>query len=411
MLTMRSHAGTLHSRRRNVNDKPTQPGASNKLVGSFVISATLLLSAEAALALLIQLYLKDLGASPLIISLSSSLSWVGTLIASPVWGGFSDRVSSRRLLGIVLAGSGLATYPLAFLPTASVVLLLGVIRRFAGNGLAPIGMKLISDASPVSQKGRNLSFLSAARAAGFVFGGILGGILLERLGFRMSFLIVAGLPMVATLCVTWIPRTRQPSVAPSVGRETWHTLRHSPLGPLYIGVMLRQLSTTGVGALAFVYMAEFGISSETMGIVSAINPTIAVASTLVCGALVDRIDRRLPIVFGFVVATLYPLGYAVATGPVGFAFAAVPLGLSFGSYYSGTTKTISAIVPQNQQGAMFGLLDSSRGLGGLLGPIAAGILVTGFGYRWMFLCMAAISAMASLLVMWTMRTVGRAQTA
>ena len=46
---------------------------------------------------------------------------------------------------------------------------------------------------------------------------------------------------------------------------------------------------------------------------------------------------------------------------------------------------------------MFGLLDSFRGLGGLLGPILAGTLVTAYGYRLMFLVMAAMSALALVL--------------
>lgn len=379
----------------------TYPG---RLVGAFAIGATLLLTGEAALVLLVQLYLNGLGASPLIISLSGSLAWVGTLVASPLWGTLSDRTSPRRLLGVVLIGSAIATSSLGLLLVAPLVLALGTVRRLLGNGLAPIGMKLISSASPAASRGRNLSYLSAARAAGFVFGGILGGIVLERAGFRGSFLLVALLPLAAIPMLRWIP----PRPASTSGRPPrWaalRMLRGSPLGLVYAGVTLRQLATTGVGALAFVYMSEYTISAETMGWISAINPAVAVASSLLFGQLVDRIDRRIAILFGFAVVVLYPLGYAFASGSGGFAFAAVPLGLSFGSYYAGTTAAIASIVPQEHQGAMFGLLDSSRGLGGLAGPVLAGALVTAFGYRTMFVAMAGISAVALLLVLATVRS-------
>ncbi len=171
--------------------------------------------------------------------------------------------------------------------------------------------------------------------------------------------------------------------------------------------MLRQLATTGVGALAFVYMAEYAISSGTMGLISAINPAVGVAGTLLFGRFVDRLDRRIVILFGFAIAIMYPLVYAFATHPVGFALAAIPLGLSFSSYYVGTTSAIAEMVPLDQQGTMFGLLDSSRALGGLAGPILAGTLVTAFGYRPMFLVMTGIAALSVVFVTLAMRRGGR----
>ena len=166
---------------------------------------------------------------------------------------------------------------------------------------------------------------------------------------------------------------------------------------LYSAATLRQLATTGVGALAYVYMASHALSSSVMGIVGAVNPAVAVLATLVFGNLVDRMSRKTVIVFGFAICILYPLVYSLASTPVMFAMAGVPLGLSFGAYYSGSTAHIGRIVPLEYQGTMFGLFDAFRGLGGLVGPILAGILVTTWGYRSMFLVMAAILAVSLML--------------
>jgi len=121
-----------------------ESATSRRLVGSFVISATLLPSDEAALVLLVQLYLKDLGASPPVISLSGSLAWVGTLIASPFWGITENRALARKLIFVILLGSSRATSLLVLLLGAPLVLALGTARRFLANGLPPIGMKMIS---------------------------------------------------------------------------------------------------------------------------------------------------------------------------------------------------------------------------------------------------------------------------
>jgi MFS family permease len=365
-----------------------------------VLAATVLLTMEAALVLLVQLYLKDLGASPMVISLSGSLAWAGTLLASPVWGAFSDRYPTRRLLTLVFIGSALATAPLAGLLAAPVVLAIGTVRRFLANGLPPIGMQLISATSGSGNRGRNLSLLSAARAAGFVFGGMVAGFLLERLGFRITFLLVAGLPFLVLPAFSTLPRRSQEQDG-AMTRMPQRPLRvvwKLPLLSLYGAVALRQLATTGVGALAFVYMSSKGLSTEVMGLVSAVNPAIAVLSTLAFGRVVDRRHRKpIIILFGFAVVILYPLLYVFARSPITFIIAAVPLGLSFGAYYSGATAHIGRVIPMAHHGRMFGLLDSCRGLGGLLGPILAGAVVTAWGYRPMFLVMVAICVLALLL--------------
>lgn len=372
---------------------------ANPAVKALVLAATVLLTLEAALALLVQLYLKDLGASPLLISLSGSLAWAGILLASPIWGGLGDRLSSRWLVIWIFLGTSLATAPLVGLLAAPAILILGTVRSFLAIGVAPIGMRMISSLSTDANRGRNLSFLSAARAAGFVFGGMLAGYLLERAGYRVTFFIVTLLPILVIPVLFKVPHQADSSSSSAEGsREgSWRDVWTRQLTFLYSAVMLRQLATTGVGALAYVYMASHALSSSVMGIVGAINPAVAVLATLVFGSLVDRMSRKTVIVFGFAIVVLYPLVYSLAETPFLFAAAGVPLGLSFGAYYSGSTAHIGKTVPLAYQGTMFGLLDSCRGLGGLIGPVLAGTLVTVWGYRPMFLVMAAIMAIAVIL--------------
>jgi MFS family permease len=368
-------------------------------VKALVLAATILLTLEAALALLVQLYLKDLGASPLLISLSGSLTWAGILLASPIWGGLGDRYSSRWLVIWIFLGTSLATVPLVGLLAAPVILVLGTVRSFLAIGIAPIGMRLISALSTDANRGRNLSFLSAARAAGFVFGGMLAGYLLERAGYRVTFFIVTMLPILVIPALFRVPHQAAASnnADKNQSQGSWRDVWTRQLTFLYSAVMLRQLATTGVGALAYVYMSSHALSSSVMGIVGAVNPAVAVLATLVFGNLVDRMSRKTVIVFGFAIVILYPLVYSLARTPFLFAVAGIPLGLSFGAYYSGSTAHIGRIIPLAYQGTMFGLLDSCRGLGGLIGPVLAGTLVTIWGYHPMFMVMAGIMTLALVL--------------
>ena len=376
----------------------TTQRSTRSIIASLSVGALLLLTAEAALALLIQLYLQSIDASPLVISLSSSLAWMGALLAGPAWGSLADRRSKRLLLSIILAASGLATACLGSLPPAAGTLVLATVRGLLVNGVAPVGMALISAVSVAGMRGRNLAAFSASRVGGFVFGGVLGGLLLSWIGFRWTFLVLGALPWLGLPFISRLPSPPVDAVSQSRRPSAWATLRNRELILLYTAVMLRQIATGAVGALSFVYMASYGLSSGTMGLVGAVSPLTGTVTTFLFGWMADRFGRRAVIRFGFAVIILYPLAFCVARTPWTFAFATLPLGLSFASYYTGATSRIGDIVPLERQGAMLGFLDSSRGLGGVLGPLLGGTVVSLAGYPAMFVTMTVIAAIACVIV-------------
>jgi MFS family permease len=176
----------------------------------------------------------------------------------------------------------------------------------------------------------------------------------------------------------------------------------SGLTDLYIGTFLRQMAIHGSFSLLFVYMATLGIAPRYMGAVSALNTGTQVIGLIVFGRLADRIGRRRIFMLGFALSAVVPVVFVLASSTLGMALAYVTLGLSFSSLYIGSTAHIGDRVPKDRQGAMMGLYEMSRGGGGIIGPILAGILVPAIGYRGMFLSMAAIAGLG-FLVLWFRR--------
>ena len=123
------------------------------------------------------------------------------------------------------------------------------------NGLAPIGMALVSAVSVEQARGRNLAAFSASRVGGFVFGGVLGGVLLSWLGFQWAFILLGFLGFLGLAFVLRLPEPQAPRTkTQATPTLTW--LRHRELILLYSAVMLRQNATGAVCALSFVYMAS-----------------------------------------------------------------------------------------------------------------------------------------------------------
>src|SRR5947207_5815364 len=67
------------------------------------------------------------------------------------------------------------------------------------------------------------------------------------------------------------------------------------------------------------------------------------------------------------------------------------LGMSESVAYPSYSKIIAAGFPERQRGIANGLIDAGSKLGPALGVLAGGLLLSRFGWRWLFILIGAVS--------------------
>ncbi len=395
-VALRGGRGTAY---RCAVSSPT-PAASEsrpRVTLPLLFSAILVAIPSGGLGLLVQLFLKDRGATMFLISVASSLGSVGALIGSYFWGQLSDRSGRRSFL--ILTAAGVAASVAVLVPELGngVVVSTSFVRAFMDIGFASMSLTMISAASASSTRARGMSYNTSARSLGFALGAMGAGVLLEKLGYRNAFLLMAILPIIAALLVVRLPREAKP--APTPRQHPWHALRDAGLTRLYCGTILRQFGVNGAYALLYVYMDDLRISPILMGTVSSLNTLTQVVALVGFGWVADRIGRRKVFLLGFGLSALLPCLLAVSGNVSMMALSYVALGVAFSSLYIGSTAHIGDRVPVERQGTMLGLFEMARGFGGLMGPLLAGALVPWIGFRGMFFTMAGIAGIGFLLVL------------
>ncbi|MEI6171734.1 MAG: MFS transporter, partial [bacterium] len=370
--------------------------ASGRITLPLAMSAVSVAVASGGLGMLVQLFLKERGATTFLISVASSLGSVGVLAGSYFWGRLSDRAGRRGLLVLTALGVAAAIAVLIPLPGNGVIVATSFARAFMDVGFASMSLAMISAASAATTRARGMSYNSSARSLGFALGALGAGILLERLGYRNGFLVMALLPMVGATLLLRLPREPRPVAHPR--QLAWRARREAGLTRLYIGTILRQFGTNGAFALLYVYMYDLGISPIVMGSVSSLNTLTQVLALVGFGWVADRVGRRKVFLLGFGLSALLPCLLAVSGSVAMMALSYTVLGLAFSSLYIGSTAHIGDRVPVERQGTMLGLFEMARGFGGLLGPLLAGAIVPLVGFRGMFLTMAGVSGTGFLLV-------------
>ncbi|MEE6271735.1 MFS transporter [Georgenia sp. MJ206] len=300
----------------------------------------------------------SLAASP------SDLQWIVAgytlafgLVLVPA-GRLGDAIGRRRMFLIGLAGFVLASAACGLVTSASALAVVRLVQGVAAGILNPQVVGLIQQLFQGPERGRAFGMFGAVVGISTATGPLIGGVLLaafgEEQGWRAVFLVNVPIGLVL-LPLAWklLPRTARVP------------------GPLRLDVI--GLATLGVGTICL--MLPFVVASEGGGLSSApwwlVGVAVVVLATFVWWE--RRFERR----------GGRPVVTAALARTRSFTFGA---GIG-GAYFAGFTSIFLIVTLYLQNGLglsplQAGLVQTPFALGGAVGAIAGGRLVTRYG-RWL----------------------------
>ena len=342
---------------------------------------------------------------------------VSSLLRLPA-GWYSDRIKRRK--PFVVVGYTLASLvrPLIGLTqNMGQVLAIRLTDRF-GKGLrsAPRDA-LIADSVLPSQRGYAYGVHRAADNLGAVVGPLIAWAVLS-LGWvelRELFLWTAVPGVVAVvLVVVFVKETHTDVPVPRVGAAATAApasdakTSAAPLAPRlaaplgsafwrYLTVLFVFTLSTSTDAFLLLRASQLGVATALIPILWALLHVVKSGSTVIGGALSDRVGRRPLILCGWVVYALVYLGFALASVEWHAWALFVVYGLYFGAT-EGTEKAFVAdLVPAARRGTAFGWFNAALGLGALPASVVFGLVWERSGAETAFVMGASIATLATLL--------------
>ncbi|MFT4285471.1 MAG: MFS transporter, partial [Protaetiibacter sp.] len=335
-----------------------------------------------------------------------------SLVANPLWGLLSDRLSLERprrrpvvVAGVLVGAAGLVVLALA--PDAGWMIAGWVIVQVGLNGPFAALLAMIADRVPAERRGFVGSMFGVAQIAGVVLGTAAAVALGEGpLGYAA---LAVAVPLLC-LAVLVLPEERI-AVAPSEAalaparhrgiREVLAALR--PTAAFGWAWTIRLLLNL-VNALVLVYLYYYlsdGVGVDDPGtwvlVLTLVNVVVTGIGAGVGGAWSDRIARRrsfvaaaaLVLAVGAVLFGLLPLLPAVIA-------ATVLIGVGWGLYVSVDVAIITQVLPSDRStGSMLGVANIASALPQALAPLLAAPIVTGLGgYPVLYLVTAVIALLA-----------------
>ncbi len=333
----------------------------------------------------IQLRAEALGAPGWLIGAMLASTFVVQLFVSPAWGKASDSVGRKPILLIctLLSAGGMFVYGVA--GTVWLLLASRVISGLGGANVA-IAQALLADATTGHERTKAMGQIGAAVTVGLIGGPVLGGVLAQHIGSGVG-LVAGGLSAFGAVIVL----LGVPSVPPK--EKTQEKRRFLPdLSLLRDLPRVRQLAV--VAAIAWFSLATLegtfgrmikhtlGFGQEEFGIVFGYESLLGfLVQAFVLGWIAKRTKEQALLRVAYVMQ-----GLGLALMPFTYLFPAAIgwLGvlLFFSTLYAiGTglsnptvNSLCSKLTPPERQGELFGMLQGTRSVGFVVGPILGGYL-------------------------------------
>jgi MFS transporter, DHA1 family, multidrug resistance protein len=339
-----------------------------------------------------QSFLGDFSFKGPVIGFLLQITFIVQIIASPRWGRFADRTGRKRVFIVcqVLSALAMLVYSLA---TSIWVLLLS--RFIAGLGAANVstGQAIAASLAGEDRKPAVMGWISAALSGGMIFGPAVGGWLASDsvggsrfIGVIGALISVLGAVLVL-LCVKndAHSETFQESDQAS-GRKIFDLSLLSTfpsVRPLFLisisasfalatlegtfGRLIKQLLGMGPRefGIVFSYEAVLGVFISAFGL-AWLSRKLCETSLLRFGYVLQGVGLAINPLAGVLSAHLPGLFWLF----VASTFYAVGVGV-----VNPTLNTLSSnSVPEQSQGELFGLMQSARTTGFVIGPILGGAL-------------------------------------
>ena len=332
----------------------------------------------------VPLYLRDAGLS--YSRVSEVLAAVGV---GAVLGGLPVGAAARRFgpewvfVGATVAAAATS----ALLGVTTVVFALIGLRLVYGVGAVGLRVSaqmLVNAVTPVRLRGRGMSVLGGGVRVAFFVGPLLGGVLVDAVGFEATFALCGAATLVGLVPFIADRRDRpagarfeRPEVP--IGDLFGALRRHGALLAMAgIGTALVMTVREGRNVVVPLIGDELGMSATAVGVLVAIGTGADLLLFPVSGWLMDRFGRLFAIVPAFTLLGIGMLVLGVSDSVGGAIAAGVVMGVGNGMS-AGTMLTLGGDLAPSDPGPFLASLGMLQDLGVVLGPILVGRLADSAG--------------------------------
>ncbi|WP_313995299.1 MFS transporter [uncultured Selenomonas sp.] len=336
-----------------------------------------------------------------------SVTFLVSAVMAPIWGRIADR-RGKRLMAMRASLPISISYLLGGIVTSPEQLV--VVRIFQGfaAGLWPMDLAIMTLYAPRERLGFSLGVMQGTLTAGSVIGPLLGGVLAEAFGMRMSFYIGGAALFINFLAFTFL--IKEPPMpadaAPLTAEEQnpWHLWHIPMLRTMMLVSTLAQMVTFMLTPVLTTYIKYLAGDIEnivlTAGIVFSLGGIAGAFAAPFWGSLGARRSYFAAMCTAMSCAGTMLALQGIPDTLIPFAVMQFAVGLFGAGIHPSLNAVIAQHTPARLKGSVFGMLFAAQQVGGFIGPLLGGIAATYLGMHVLFPMGGMLLMTLALFVWW-----------
>ena len=372
------------------------------LLAMMVTFALMMSSSYTMLIPFLPIYMQnELGATADNVSLWSGVTYAITFaisaFVSPIWGKLSDKMGKKPM--IIRASFLLAiTYFLGGIVRTPFELFL--VRAFQGiaSGLWPACLVMMSACVPKNKLGISMGLMQSANICGGIIGPLLGGILATAFGMRNSFYV--GAVALSLITVTTVLFIKEPPAAPekeiNKAKNTSYLtfIKDKNILILLLCVCMTNMVILQIQPIVSLYVQQLSHNSDKAvlltGFIMSLGGIAGALASPLWGNTGQKVGFYKTITLAFISAGLLMSLQGVPNSLVLFGLMQFLCGLGFSGIFPSANSILVLLTPPSSRGMGFGSLFSAQMIGGALGPVIGGVIVSFMNFNTVYIISGSI---------------------
>lgn len=350
------------------------------------------------------LYIEELGSSTgtsveVLSGLVISSQAFTMMLAAPIWGALADRHGRKLMVVRATLGGAVVLGLMAFVRSSEELVILRAVQGLV-TGTVAAANALVAAEAPREQTGFAMGVVQVGLWSGISLGPLIGGLLADAFGYRVSFLVTAVLLLLAGLLVLFGVREQFESQArfgpDRMGFVTeWrHVMSMQGVIPTYIARFLTGIARNLITPIMPLFIAslmpgEGGVSAMT-GLITGVASATGTLGAIVLGRVGDRYGHRSVLIGSAAVLALLHVPQTFATATWQLLVLQALTGFAAGGIVSAPSALLAQYTPPGEEGAVYGLDNSVLSGARTVSPLLGSLFSVALGMRSTFMVTAIL---------------------
>jgi MFS transporter, DHA1 family, multidrug resistance protein len=349
-------------------------------------------------------YVLGLGASYTLLGIIiSSYGGIQLLTQVPI-GRLSDRIGRKPLIMLGLLSFTVMPPLYIYATNAYELIPIRLIGGIGASAVWPLAMAMIIERVDPLQRGRAMGWYNAAFYSAMAIGPAIGGFLFDTMGLGAPFYFWALLGLTSMAVVYTVikepPRKEKISFSLELPKERMILKGYDLTFASCCGVVMWSGIVGGFYVtLLPSYASGIGLSTTQIGFLYMAYAGSTAICNVLFGRLADRGRRKLLISTGCIVGALSFALLPEAFGLISAMALLAALGAGAGISTPAAASLIADTTCSTRRGEIFGVFNTARMMGVVIGPIVAGLTADAYGIMG---SIASFVAIAILIAIFTL---------